>query len=79
MHQPVSAGGIEGGISHVFHEIWRVDRTGANGLAAAELAGRYQDYLRDPRGLGAIRTQLVADINAFKTANPGNIAQFHQH
>jgi hypothetical protein len=68
--------GIEGGISHDFYEIWRVDRKGSNGLAAAELGGRYHDYLRSPRTLGGAKADLIKDINAFKTANKVNIAQF---
>jgi hypothetical protein len=68
--------GIEGGISHDFYEIWRVDRTGPNGLTAAELGGRYHDYLRDPQKLGGSKAQLIQDIKAFKTANPVNVAQF---
>jgi hypothetical protein len=67
---------IEGGISHVFYEIWREDRTGPNGLAAAALGGRYHDYLRNPEKLGGEKNQLTAAINDFKRATPVNVARF---
>jgi hypothetical protein len=67
---------VEGGIAHVFYEIWREDRTGANGRGAAKLATRYHDYLRDPQGLQHDKAALIADIKAFKTASSVNIAKF---
>ena len=67
---------IEGGISHVFYEIWRVDRKGDKGIAAAELGGRYHDYLREPKTFGN-KAKLIADIKTFKTANRAQFAKKH--
>lgn len=68
---------IEGGIAHDFYEIWRVDKDGANGKAAAELGGRYNDYLRTPHALRSLKAELVADIKKFKTANKAQFDKKH--
>lgn len=68
---------IEGGLSHVFYEIWRVDREGIAGLAAAALSRRYHDYLRESGARQAERGQLAADIAAFKRDHPAAFAGQH--
>ena len=68
---------IEGGLAHVFYKIWRTDRKGKNGLRAAELAGRYHDYLRDPQGLQREKTAVKDEIKAFKIANSAKFAKGH--
>lgn len=59
---------IEGGISHVFYEAWRVNRTNDLGASAAALGTRYHDYLRNSRTRGAGKAQLVEDIKKFRFA-----------
>lgn len=66
---------VEGGLGHIFYEIWRVDRTGAKGIAAAELAGRYHDYLRNPQARD--KAALKTDIAAFKAANAARFKKKH--
>lgn len=68
---------IEGGISHVFYEIWRVDKKGRNGMVAAKLSRRYHDYLRDPRGRQGDKGPLKAEIAAFKNANRAKFTEGH--
>lgn len=68
---------IEGGIGHIFYEIWRVDKTGRNGLRAASLSCRYYEYLRDPQGRRSAKDALKAEIAAFKIENRAKFAEKH--
>lgn len=66
---------IEGGIGHIFYEIYRSDKTGQNGKDAAALSKRYHDFLRSLQKTVQEKQDLTNAIEAFK-AIPKNKTLF---
>jgi len=59
---------IDGGLGHIFYELYRVSAASDNGKRAAELSRNYFDYLRGFPNY-QVAQEMQKQIGAFKAAN----------
>ncbi len=76
-HQLFMQYGIEGGLGHIFYEIYRVDKTGPNGLEAARLSTLYYSLLRLPAADKGKNLFFKRGFEAFKRQNASQFTGQH--